>query len=169
MRSISGNDDAPVPARPTNVGYGRVVTKHKPGCERGDRSTGKRSGRIYDLVSETSSWDRLEWLAKALAVETSTAWQLKAGYRTQPETDRQHAVAMATEAYAACCRLHVWAYEKLPCTCHTLRETQQTISDWVVSAFGPTGTNLRVAIRAQEELTELLACLSRDDNDPHAV
>jgi phosphoribosyl-ATP pyrophosphohydrolase len=48
-------------------------------------------------------------------------------------------------------------------------EDQVMISDWAVETFGDTGTNLSVAIRANEEMAELLAALSRDDNDVKAV
>jgi hypothetical protein len=37
-----------------------------------------------------------------------------------------------------------------------MRETAKSISDWIVEAFGTTGTNERVAIRANEEMAELL-------------
>ena len=43
-------------------------------------------------------------------------------------------------------------------------ETQQTISDWANETFGDTGSNLRVAQRANEEMKELLEHLENDDN-----
>lgn len=49
------------------------------------------------------------------------------------------------------------------------KESQRTISDWALKTFGNTGTNLRVAIRANEEMAELLRELSVDDNSPKAV
>jgi hypothetical protein len=48
-------------------------------------------------------------------------------------------------------------------------ETQKSISDWAVQTFGPTGSNLRVAIRANEEMAELLTILARNDNDLRAA
>jgi NTP pyrophosphatase (non-canonical NTP hydrolase) len=50
---------------------------------------------------------------------------------------------------------------------HTINvlETQQTISKWANETFGPVGSNQRVAIRANEEMAELLRTLSIDDND----
>lgn len=45
-------------------------------------------------------------------------------------------------------------------------ETQESISAWANSTFGPTGTNLRVAIRANEEMAELLQKLAIDDSHP---
>lgn len=50
-----------------------------------------------------------------------------------------------------------------------MSETQKTISDWAEETFGPTGSNMRVAVRAQEELTELLRALSVDDLHPKAA
>jgi NTP pyrophosphatase (non-canonical NTP hydrolase) len=48
-------------------------------------------------------------------------------------------------------------------------ETQRSISEWAESTFGPSGSNMRVAVRAQEELTELLRALSVDDQHPKAA
>lgn len=48
------------------------------------------------------------------------------------------------------------------------RETQESVSAWAVQTFGPVGSNLRVAARANEEMAELLRCLSVDDNSPNA-
>jgi NTP pyrophosphatase (non-canonical NTP hydrolase) len=50
-----------------------------------------------------------------------------------------------------------------------LSETQKTISAWATETFGPVGTNVRVAIRANEEMAELLRALSVDDNSPKAA
>lgn len=50
-----------------------------------------------------------------------------------------------------------------------MKETQKSISDWANATFGSTGSNLRVAIRANEELSELLQVLVKDDNDPKAI
>jgi NTP pyrophosphatase (non-canonical NTP hydrolase) len=49
------------------------------------------------------------------------------------------------------------------------RESQQTIYQWVVETFGPGGSNLRCAARANEEMAELLACLSADEFHPKAA
>ncbi|MBV9125627.1 MAG: nucleotide pyrophosphohydrolase [Planctomycetes bacterium] len=48
-------------------------------------------------------------------------------------------------------------------------ETQRTISDWARETFGEPKSNLSVAIRANEEMAEMLACLNRDDGDQHAA
>lgn len=48
-------------------------------------------------------------------------------------------------------------------------ETQESISLWASETFGESGSNLRVAIRANEEMAELLRCLSVDDNNPKAA
>lgn len=50
-----------------------------------------------------------------------------------------------------------------------MSETQATISAWAEQTFGPAGSNTRVAVRALEEMTELLRCLSADDNHPKAT
>lgn len=48
------------------------------------------------------------------------------------------------------------------------QETQETITDWAASVFGPAQSNLRIAIRANEEMAELLRCLSVNDHHPMA-
>lgn len=48
-------------------------------------------------------------------------------------------------------------------------ETQASISAWADAAFGPAENNLRVAIRANEEMAELLRALSVHDENPKAV
>lgn len=48
-------------------------------------------------------------------------------------------------------------------------ETQESISAWATATFGPAGSNLSCAIRANREMAELLTALSRDDNDPKAA
>jgi len=48
-------------------------------------------------------------------------------------------------------------------------ETQQTISKWADETFGSHGTNLSVAIRANEEMAELLACLRDSDGDERSL
>ena len=50
-----------------------------------------------------------------------------------------------------------------------MSETQETISQWSVETFGDAGTNLRVAVRANEEMAELLRCLSSKDDSPNAA
>lgn len=50
-----------------------------------------------------------------------------------------------------------------------MSETQQTISQWANETFGPSGSNARVAARANEEMAELLRALTVDDNHPKAV
>ena len=47
-------------------------------------------------------------------------------------------------------------------------ETQDSITQWAGATFGDCGTNLRAAIRANEEMSELLRALSVDDNAPDA-
>lgn len=49
------------------------------------------------------------------------------------------------------------------------RENQQTISQWASETFGEPGSNLRVAIRANTEMAELLRCLATDDAHPEAA
>ena len=44
-------------------------------------------------------------------------------------------------------------------------ETQATISTWANDTFGPSGSNARVAARANEEMAELLRALTADDAD----
>lgn len=48
-------------------------------------------------------------------------------------------------------------------------ETQKSISDWAVETFGATGSNLRVALRMNNEMAELLDKLAKNDTDPNAV
>jgi hypothetical protein len=48
------------------------------------------------------------------------------------------------------------------------QETQQSVSEWAVDTFGDTGTNVRVAVRANEEMAELLRELTIDDQSPKA-
>lgn len=53
--------------------------------------------------------------------------------------------------------------------CCCPRETQGSISKWAVETFGSSGTNLAVAIRANEEMAELLAKLRDRDDDIEAA
>jgi NTP pyrophosphatase (non-canonical NTP hydrolase) len=48
-------------------------------------------------------------------------------------------------------------------------ESQRLISDWAAETFGPVSSNVRVAVRANEEMAELLRALSADDNSPKAA
>lgn len=48
-------------------------------------------------------------------------------------------------------------------------ETQATVSEWAESTFGPSGSNIRVAARANEEMAELLRHLSATDTSPLAA
>lgn len=45
---------------------------------------------------------------------------------------------------------------------------QARITKWSDDTFGTVRSNLSIAVRANEEMAELLSCLSRDDNDQHA-
>lgn len=48
-------------------------------------------------------------------------------------------------------------------------ENQITVSTWANKTFGPSGSNARVAARANEEMAELLRALTADDNHPKAA
>jgi len=48
-------------------------------------------------------------------------------------------------------------------------ETQASISQWAEDAFGPSGSNARVAARANEEMAELLRALTANDQHPMAA
>jgi NTP pyrophosphatase (non-canonical NTP hydrolase) len=48
-------------------------------------------------------------------------------------------------------------------------ENQRTISQWADATFGPSGSNARVAARANEEMAELLRALTADDSHPKAA
>lgn len=50
-----------------------------------------------------------------------------------------------------------------------MSETQESVSSWATETFGPAGSNIRVAARANEEMAELLRCLSADDAHPKAA
>jgi NTP pyrophosphatase (non-canonical NTP hydrolase) len=50
-----------------------------------------------------------------------------------------------------------------------MQEDQVSISEWAQAAFGPVGSNIRVAARANEEMAELLRALSVDDVNPKAA
>src|SRR5467141_2355210 len=49
-----------------------------------------------------------------------------------------------------------------------MTETQSTISEWAEATFGPAGSNLRCATRANEEMAELLREIAIDDHSPKA-
>lgn len=46
---------------------------------------------------------------------------------------------------------------------------QEDINQWCEETFGPVATNLSIAVRANEEMAELLTCLNRNDNDQKAI
>jgi Protein of unknown function (DUF550) len=48
-------------------------------------------------------------------------------------------------------------------------ETQKSISDWADATFGVPQSNLRIALRMQEEMVELLKRLCVNDADPGAA
>lgn len=48
-------------------------------------------------------------------------------------------------------------------------ENQTSVSAWADRTFGPAGSNLSVAVRANQEMAELLSKLAADDNDPAAI
>lgn len=50
-----------------------------------------------------------------------------------------------------------------------MTETQATISSWADAAFGVPKSNLRIAVRMQAELSELLDKLAVNDTDPAAA
>ena len=50
-----------------------------------------------------------------------------------------------------------------------MNETQETISQWAETTFGPASSNARVAARANEEMAELLRALTIDDQHPKAA
>ncbi len=49
-----------------------------------------------------------------------------------------------------------------------MTETQQTISQWACDTFGEPSSDLRIIVRANEEMAELLKALSADDDHPKA-
>jgi NTP pyrophosphatase (non-canonical NTP hydrolase) len=49
-----------------------------------------------------------------------------------------------------------------------ITETQESISSWADETFGPARSNIRIATRANEEMSELLKKLAADDTDPEA-
>lgn len=48
-------------------------------------------------------------------------------------------------------------------------ENQKTIEEWRRATFGMPLSRMRIAVRANEEMAELLRALSTDDNDPKAA
>jgi len=48
-------------------------------------------------------------------------------------------------------------------------ETQRAIEEWRLATFGPSISTTRIAVRANEEMSELLRALSVDDNNPKAA
>jgi NTP pyrophosphatase (non-canonical NTP hydrolase) len=50
----------------------------------------------------------------------------------------------------------------------TIKWDQHAIHEWQNATFGEPRSNLGIAVRANEEMAELLRCLARDDNDSAA-
>lgn len=50
-----------------------------------------------------------------------------------------------------------------------MSETQYSVASWADETFGPSGSNARVAARANEEMAELLRALTADDKHPKAA
>ena len=48
-------------------------------------------------------------------------------------------------------------------------ETQASIVAWMLDTFGDTATNLRIAVRMNEEMSELMSKLAVNDNDRAAA
>lgn len=48
-------------------------------------------------------------------------------------------------------------------------ETQESIEEWRLNTFGPSMSTMRIAARANEEMSELLRALSVDDGNPKAA
>lgn len=46
-----------------------------------------------------------------------------------------------------------------------MRETAKSISEWIVNTFGSHGSNARVAVRANEEMAELLRAVTDGTGD----
>lgn len=47
-----------------------------------------------------------------------------------------------------------------------IHETPASISSWAEKTFGPTGSNMSTAVRANKEMSELLSALTLSDNHP---
>ena len=50
-----------------------------------------------------------------------------------------------------------------------MMETQTSVTEWADATFGTKQSNLSIATRANQEMAELLMCLTKDDRSPHAV
>jgi len=50
-----------------------------------------------------------------------------------------------------------------------MMENQASISRWAQDTFGPCGSNMMVAVRANQEMAELLKALTVSDNNPEAL
>ena len=50
-----------------------------------------------------------------------------------------------------------------------MRETTATIAEWADETFGKPKTNMRIAVRALDEMRELIQKLDEDDNHPGAA
>ena len=58
--------------------------------------------------------------------------------------------------------------DDLPARPECSTETQESVSTWAANTFGPAISNVRVAIRANEEMAELLRALASDDESVKA-
>lgn len=56
-----------------------------------------------------------------------------------------------------------------PAPLQMTKETQESISQWAEETFGLLGSNLRVALRMNNEMAELLDKLAKNDNDVNAI
>lgn len=74
-----------------------------------------------------------------------------------------------TEVQRECTRLLLENRILRSCVPSAPSETPETIAQWAVETLGPSVSNMRVAVRANEELAELLRALSIDDNSEEAL
>lgn len=74
------------------------------------------------------------------------------------------AMAIGDEAAVAVLK----ALEKVRRNRRSVKWDQAAVTEWQNATFGEPKSNLGIAIRANEEMAELLRCLARDDNDQHA-
>lgn len=59
--------------------------------------------------------------------------------------------------------------EREPDAFEDATEDQYTISAWATATFGPVGSNLSVAVRANQEMAELMRALAIADTHPKAA
>lgn len=85
--------------------------------------------------------------------------------RTQPRTANEVARYAPVVLPAAVDALH----ERIAALEAAKGETQETVSAWAEQTFGSASSNARVAARANEEMAELLRCLTADDASPRAA